>query len=233
MSRTDLYVGEPSAAELTAISGAITDATGTDNTFVVAGDVTSVATAGIGIIGTNIPSGTTVTSSTHDTGANETTIVMSVASTDTVAAPKVYSRATDVYNIVLTGGSINFENNISYLTPEELGQVNKPLGNITGTRSISGNLTCYLDNDISSSKSGELFADLVSDSDTVRNIFDLDINIGGASAPALTFSMPTAHLEVPVINVEDLLTLDIAFHAQPSGGNIDAQNEATIVYTVA
>ena len=40
--------------------------------------------------------------------------------------------------------------------------------------------------------------------------------------------MPTAHLEVPVINVEDLLTLDIAFHAQPSGGNIDAQNEATM-----
>ena len=233
MSRTDLYVGEPSAGELTSISGAITDATGDDNTFVVAGDVTSVATAGIGIIGTNIPSGTTVTSSTHDTGANETTIVMSVASTDTVAAPKVYSRATDVYNIVLTGGSINFENNISYLTPEELGQVNKPLGNITGTRSISGNLTCYLDNDIGTSKSGELFADLVSDSNTVRNIFDLDINIGGTSAPALSFSMPTAHLEVPVINVEDLLTLDIAFHAQPSGGNIDAQNEATIIYKVA
>ena len=139
----------------------------------------------------------------------------------------------DVYNIVLTGGSINFENNISYLTPEELGQVNKPLGNITGTRSISGNLTCYLDNDISNSKSGELFADLVADTTTVRNVFDLDINIGGAAAPALKFSLPTAHLEIPVVNVEDLLTLDIAFHGQASGGNIDAQNEATIVYTAA
>jgi len=231
MSRTDLYVGEPSASELTDVTGSITDTGATDNTFVVAGDVTSVATAGLGIIGTNIPSGTTVTSSTLNGG--NTTIVMSVASTGTVAAPKVYSRATDAYNIVLTGGSINFENNISYLTPEELGQVNKPLGNITGTRSISGNLTCYLDSDQTSSKSGELFADLVSDSTTVRNNFDLDINIGGASAPALSFSLPTAHLEVPVISVEDLLTLDIAFHAQPSGGNIDAQNEATIVYKVA
>ena len=231
MSRTDLYVGEPSAAELSDVTGSITDATATDNTFVVAGDVTAVAVAGLGITGTNIPSGATITSSTLSGG--NTTIVMSVASTDTVALPKVYSRATDVYNIVLTGGSINFENNISYLTPEELGQVNKPLGNITGTRSISGNLTCYLDSDQTSSKSGELFADLVSDSTTVRNNFDLDINIGGASAPALSFSLPTAHLEVPVINVEDLLTLDIAFHAQPSGGNIDSQNEATIVYKVA
>jgi len=150
-----------------------------------------------------------------------------------VASPKVFTLKKDVYNIVLTGGSINFENNISYLTPEELGQVNKPLGNITGTRSISGNLTCYLDNDSTNSKSGELFADLVSDSDTVRNNFNLVINIGGASAPALSFSMPTAHLEVPVVSVEDLLTLDIAFHAQPSGGNIDSQNEATIIYKVA
>jgi len=155
------------------------------------------------------------------------------SSTSGAEAVVVTSAVSDRYVIVLTGGSINFENNISYLTPEELGQVNKPLGNITGTRSISGNLTCYLDNDTANSKSGELFADLVSDSDTVRNVFALDINIGGVSAPALKFSLPTAHLEIPVVNVEDLLTLDIAFHGQASGGNIDAQNEATIVYTAA
>ena len=69
----------------------------------------------------------------------------------------------DVYNLVLTGGSFSIENNVSYLTPEELGIVNAPLANITGARSISGSMTCYLDNDQSNSKSGELFADLVSD----------------------------------------------------------------------
>ena len=136
----------------------------------------------------------------------------------------------DTYTIVLTGGSINFENNISYLTPEELGQVNAPLANISGTRSISGNLTCYLDNDISSSLSGELFADLVADTSTVRNIFDMAINVGSTAAPSVTFDLPTAHLEIPVINVEDLLTLDIAFHGQPSAGNVDNTDEATIIY---
>jgi len=231
MSRTDLYVGEPTAEELTAVAGNVTDTNGTDTTFTVDEDVTAAVTAGLGIIGTNIPSGTTVVSATYSDP--DTTIVMSAASTGTVASPQVYSRASDVYNIVLTGGSINLENNISYLTPEELGQVNKPLGNITGTRSISGNLTCYLDNNIAESKSGELFKDLVSDTDTVRNQFALSVNIGGAAAPALSFVMPTAHLEVPVINVEDLLTLDIAFHAQAAGGNIDNQNEATIVYKTA
>lgn len=174
--------------------------------------------------------GTTLAVPTITTGVTSTSnFIRNRISTVTVDRTDV----VDTYNLVLTGGSINFENNISYLTPEELGQVNKPLGNITGTRSVSGNLTCYLDNDIAGSKSGELFADLVADTTTVRNVFDLDINIGGAAAPALKFSLPTAHLEIPVINVEDLLTLDIAFHGQASGGNIDAQNEATIVYTAA
>lgn len=138
----------------------------------------------------------------------------------------------DVFNIVLTGGNISFESNINYLTPEELGVVNAPLANITGARSISGSMTCYLDNDQANSKSGELFADLIADTDTVRNNFDLAINIGGevASTPRLVFDLPTAHLEVPTINVEDLLTLEINFHGQVSAGNVDNTDEATIIY---
>ena len=95
----------------------------------------------------------------------------------------------DVYNLVLTGGSFSIENNVSYLTPEELGIVNAPLANITGARSISGSMTCYLDNDQANSKSGELFADLVSDTTTVRNVFDMSINIGGETAdtPRIAF----------------------------------------------
>ena len=132
------------------------------------------------------------------------------------------------YNVVLTGGSIAIENNITYLTPEELGRVNQPIANITGTRSISGNVTCYLDT--AATKSGSLFTDLVGDVTTVRNSFDMAINIGGIAAPSLTFDLPTAHLEVPVVNVEDLLTLDVAFHGQVASGNVDNTNEATIIY---
>jgi hypothetical protein len=140
----------------------------------------------------------------------------------------------DTYSIVLTGGSFSIENNINYLVPEELGVVNKPLANITGARSISGNITCYLDNDIASDKSGELFADLVADTATVRNVFNMAVNIGGTaadgSAPNFSLDLPTAHLEVPIINVEDLLTLDVTFHGQVSNGNVDNTDEATIVY---
>lgn len=143
-----------------------------------------------------------------------------------------HSPNPDAYELVLTGGSISVENNISYLTPEELGTVNIPLANVTGARSISGNLTCYLDNATSSSKSGELFADLIADTTTVRNIFDMAINVGGetVSTPRIVFDIPTAHLEVPVIGVEDLLTLDVAFHGQPSSGDVDNTDEMTVVY---
>jgi len=150
----------------------------------------------------------------------------------TVSLTRTDVSPDDVYNIVLTGGSFTIENNVSYLTPEELGIVNAPLANITGARSISGSMTCYLDNDQLNSKSGELFADLVADVDTVRNVFTLSLNVGGetASTPRVAFELPTAHLEVPTINVEDLLTLEINFHGQVSGGNVDLTDEATIVY---
>lgn len=150
----------------------------------------------------------------------------------TVSLTRTDVSPDDVYDIVLTGGSFSIENNVSYLTPEELGVVNAPLANITGARSISGSMTCYLDTDTGNSKSGELFADLVSDTATVRNVFDMALNIGGATAstPRITLDLPTAHIEVPSINVEDLLTLEINFHGQPSNGNVDNTDEASIIY---
>ena len=68
--------------------------------------------------------------------------------------------------ITLTGGSITISNNITYLTPETLGQVNTPLGHVTGTRTVSGNLTCYLNTD--SNGSASLFEDLVEDNKALR-----------------------------------------------------------------
>jgi len=135
------------------------------------------------------------------------------------------------YTIILTGGSITLENNITYLTPEELGKVNQPIANITGSRSISGNLTCYLDT--TASRSSSLFNALVADTETVRNQFDMGINVGGADNPSVVFDLPQAHLEIPVINVEDLLTLDIAFHGQTSGGDVDKTDEMTVIYNSA
>lgn len=125
------------------------------------------------------------------------------------------------YNITLTGGTITMSNNLSYLTPELLGRVNTPLGHVTGTRSIGGSFTCYMDQ--SAAGSAELFDDLAEDTDANRNIFDLSFYVGGASgtadvprAPGLLFSIPRAHLTVPAIDTGDVIALSVDFTALPS-----------------
>lgn len=237
LARTDKLVGSPGSDEIKLSVEVGIDATITNNTspaldeIVINGDVSSSISIGDAVTGTNIPAGTTVTSITY--GSPNTTVEVSNQIDGATGVIIFFAPNYDVYNIVLTGGSFSVENNISFLTPEELGLVNKPLANISGARTITGSLTCYLDNDQTTSKSGELFADLVADTETVRNVFDMAINIGGtpgAGKPTVTFDLPTAHLEIPTINVEDLLTLEVNFHGQPLNGNVDATDEATIVY---
>jgi hypothetical protein len=165
------------------------------------------------------------TSSVQTTGVVDTTnFIRNKLSTVTL----MRNSNSDEYNVILTGGSFTVENNISYLIPEQLGVVNQPIGNITGTRSISGSLTCYYDD--TSTASSELFTDQLGDISTVRNSFDLAISIGGTTGPRLELDLPTAHVEIPTIGVDDLLTLEINFHGQVNNGNVDNTDEATIVY---
>jgi hypothetical protein len=137
-----------------------------------------------------------------------------------------------VYGLVLTGGSITISNNLTYLTPETLGAVNLPLGNVTGTRSVSGNFTCYLNHDTGSS--ADLFEDLVEATDVITNDFALTLGIGGGSAPKVDIAMPNCHLELPTHSFDDVISVDVNFHALPA--NIDpgstADNyEVKVTYT--
>jgi hypothetical protein len=127
--------------------------------------------------------------------------------------------------------------------PEELGKVNQTIGNITGTRSISGTLTCYYDTDIAGGKSGELWLDLISGQSgnspntsntppAIRNSHAMTINIGGTTGNRLILDIPTAHFEIPTINPDELFTLEANFHGIPSAANFDNTNEATIAYKI-
>ncbi len=136
--------------------------------------------------------------------------------------------ANGKYSLTLTGGSFNIANNITYLVPEELGAINKPLEHVTGTRTANGNATCYLtldDADITSGTSRQFFNDLVSDGamGKVVNKFKVTMDIGGATAataasgdPALKIEFPTAHITVPTHQVEDVISLETSFEALPT-----------------
>jgi hypothetical protein len=135
---------------------------------------------------------------------------------------------TKYYNVILTGGSITIDNGITYLTPEELGKVNIPIGHVSGTRSMSGTMTAYLDDDRDTNGTGVLFANMVANTSASRNSFQLLFSIGGASAPKMEIYVPRASLEIPTHTVEDVIGVEVNFAAQPS--TISSTDEAVIRY---
>lgn len=148
------------------------------------------------------------------------------------------------YTVALTGGTLTINNNITFLTPEALGVVNQPCGHFTGQLQISGNMTAYLKTG-NTGDTADLLNDLLTYS-TGANAsadptkFALDINMGGAAPgspwnrPLVQFSMPAAHLVIPTINIEDVVSVDIPFTALPydSSGVADptAGTEMTVAY---
>lgn len=125
------------------------------------------------------------------------------------------------YNITLTGGSITISNNMTFLTPESLGVVNVPLGHVTGGRSVSGSLSCYADE--LDNGSIELYEDMLAATGTVTNKFDIELNVGGGIAPFVLFDMGQCHLEIPSINIDDVVGFEVNFTALPS--NISGTDE--------
>ena len=141
----------------------------------------------------------------------------------------------DAYKLTLTGGNITISNNVTYITPEELGAVNVPIGHVTGGRAVSGSFTCYLALDTTAMDgtgdlSRDFFEDLRGLTTTVTNSVDLTFKIGGGSGRRLELNFPTAHVEIPTHSIEDVISLETNFMALPS--TIDGTNEVSITYKV-
>jgi len=216
------------------------DATTADSTTVAVGDVwldtndshrLSVVTAvpGSGVI--------TNTGAVYE-GASQTTNFIRNRLTQLTVTPTTRDPDSDGvneleanYSITLTGGNITMSNNLTFITPEEIGLVNIPIGHVTGTRSVSGSMTCYLSKDTTATNhSADLWEDLKSITSVVTNSFGLVFKIGGITAgqPRLEVNMPTCHLEIPTHSIEDVISVETAFNALPS--TIDGTNEATVIY---
>jgi hypothetical protein len=84
-------------------------------------------------------------------------------------------------------------------------------------------------------KSAELFEDIIESTTTITNDFDLTFNIGGANSPKVVVNMPNCHLEVPTHSIDDIISLDVNFHALPAsidpGDDTAGNYEAKVTYT--
>ena len=151
-------------------------------------------------------------------------------------ANSALGNADVTYNMTLTGGNITIENNLTYLTPETLGQVNLPLGHVMGTRSVSGNFTCYL-NDVSDG-SLDLFERLQESRSVITNAFNMTFGIGGSgNTPRCNVLVNKAHLELPSHSLDDVISVDVNFHGLPSdlssGTAANATNEVKLTYVAS
>ena len=163
-----------------------------------------------------------------------TDLVITYDASETTGTKGLLGSSDTTYSVTLTGGNITIENNLTYLTPETLGSVNLPLGHVMGTRSVSGNFTCYLND--TSEGSLQLFEDLQESRGVITNAFDLSFAMGGSSStPKVTFDLDKCHLELPTHSIEDVISVDVNFHALPSdlssGTATSATNEVKISYT--
>ena len=144
---------------------------------------------------------------------------------------------TGPYDIALTGGNVTISNNVTYLTPSNLGVVNQPITYFTGTRSVTGSVNAYL-------RTGTLSATalynalITASSSDVNPAYNLKMSIGG-TATALTrvdLIMPAVVLQIPTIATEQIISTTIGFTAQGSASSafdIGSNNEIEVRYFVA
>lgn len=142
------------------------------------------------------------------------------------------------YTLALTGGNISIANNITYVTPANLGVLNIPIGYFTGTRAVSGSITAYLrtGNAVGAGSTGNstatLLSDLLAASATTAGIepkFRLEVDVGGSiNGTRVEMDIVGALLQIPTIDAQAVMSTTINFTAQGT----DAVMGATATYDI-
>lgn len=183
-------------------------------------EVATAATASGGTFGGGTLTGTYTqknTSAAYITNKLSTVSLSLVNSLKNSAGTTVAAAGTS-YALAITGGSITINNNITYITPANLGVVNTPVTYYTGTRAITGTLNAYLKTGTGVQSTGQLLADMLSAAaSSVEPMAALAISVGGAANTIkAVMEMPAVTLSIPSVDVQQVVSTAINFTAQSS-----------------
>ena len=139
------------------------------------------------------------------------------------------------YDIPITGGNLTISNNITYLVPANLGVVNNPINYFTGQRSITGNITAYLKTGTAAvnvgakGDAGNLLNTLLAAANTTTEPkYRMSLEVGGkTSVNRLELEMPGVVLQIPSVNIADIVACTINFTAQSYDPAINANGPGT------
>ena len=154
-------------------------------------------------------------------------------STLTLSALAFGGLTAKTYTLALTGGNLTISNNLTYLTPANLGAVNQPITYFTGTRAITSSVNAYLKT--GTNETSTLLKDmLAASSASTENKFAAEISLGGATnTNKVVLSIPTAQLTIPAINSEQIIATSINMTAQGAASgayDLTATNELEVKY---
>jgi hypothetical protein len=134
-------------------------------------------------------------------------------------------QSADTYTFPVTGLGFTYSNALTYLTPEELAALNVPIGQFTGSRTITGNFTAYLRT--GDDESAQFLRNIIQDPRTsIAQSSSANLKIGGSFAPFVAIDMPAVQFNFPTHSVEDIIGISVEFLAQEptatrgSGGEI-------------
>jgi len=117
------------------------------------------------------------------------------------------------FTFPVTKLSFDYNNNITYLTPEEINVLNSPIGQFAGARAISGSLSAYLR--AGSTDSAQFLKQIVEDTRaSSAATSNANLRIGGSNAPYFAVNMPSVSFELPNHTIDDIIGVSVNFLAQ-------------------
>jgi len=121
--------------------------------------------------------------------------------------------ADEKFTFPVTALTFDYNNNTTYLTPEEISALNEPIGQFTGTRAVTGSATMYL-------RTGDLesagFLRNISEDSRTSSAQTSNANliIGGTTAPYVAFQLDATQFEFPQIATDDVISMSVNFVGQ-------------------
>ena len=131
------------------------------------------------------------------------------------------------FTFPVTALSFDYNNNITYLTPEEISALNEPIGQFTGSRAVTGSATMYL-------RTGDLesagFLRNISEDSRTSSAQTSNANliIGGTTAPYVAFQLDACQFEFPQIATDDVISMFVNFVGQEPTATKGSGGEMTM-----
>lgn len=122
---------------------------------------------------------------------------------------------SNTYSFPVTNFSLQYSNQLKYISREQLGRINNVVTGYSTDKSITGSLTMYLRPGANSSTQflQEVRTNEILDVGATANA---RIYIGGRSGPYVEAYMPAVNYSYPTISTEDVMSMSVDFRAQQS-----------------